>query len=62
MILKSKGLCILYIAIGVILTVASAYLFLSEPSPWQGIMLLVGLFWLWIGVSNLRRLQNTGGK
>ena len=49
-----------YIVLGVILALANAYLFLDRRQVWDAVMFVVGIGWIWVGVSNLRRLQNTG--
>jgi hypothetical protein len=41
---------------------ANAYLFLSSGMAWDGLMFLVGIGWIWLGVSNLRRLQKADPK
>ena len=62
MIINSKSWSIIFIVLGVITAVANAYLFLSEHTAWEGVMLLVGIAWIWIGISNLRRLQKADPK
>lgn len=43
---------------GVIIALGNGYLFLVEHSPLRGLVFLVGIGWIWIGISNLRSLQN----
>ena len=62
MLIKGKGWSILFIVLGVIIALANGYLFLSRRVAWDGVMFFVGIGWIWIGVSNLRRLQNTESK
>ena len=59
MVIKGKSWSILFIVLGVIVALANAYLFLSRRMAWDGLMFLVGVGWIWLGASNLRRLQNT---
>ena len=46
-----------YIVIGVILALANTYLFLDRRQVWDAVMFVVGIGWIWVGTSNLRRLQ-----
>jgi hypothetical protein len=62
MLIHNKRVCIVFIALGVLIAIGNAYLFLNEPAAWQGFMVLVGLGWIWVGASNLRRLQNSEPK
>jgi hypothetical protein len=55
---KKKG-CIFCILLGIFIALGNAYLFVSKPAAWQGLMFLVGIGWIWVGASNLRRLQKT---
>lgn len=58
--IKKKWLCVVYIVLGVIIAVSNAILFVGfDHTIWQAIMLLVGIGFVFIGVSNLRRLQQT---
>lgn len=41
------------------MALGNGYLLLSGYGLWQGLMFLVGLGWIWLGASNLRRLQKT---
>jgi len=41
---------------------SNAYLFLQQPAIWQGIMVIVGIGWIWIGIDGYRRFQNTQPK
>ena len=58
MIIKNKWIAILLTISGVMVALSNVYLFLNERTAWQGVMILVGIGWIWIGVSNLRRLQH----
>ncbi len=61
MIIKKKWVCVAYSIIGVIIALANAVLFLMyDRTVWPAIMILAGIGFLYIGVSNLRRLQQTG--
>jgi hypothetical protein len=62
MLVKNKWICISYTVVGVIIALANAYLFLSRHMAWDGVMFLVGIGWIWLGVSNLWRLQNVDPK
>ena len=58
--IRKKWVCMFYIVLGVILALANTYLFLDRRQVWDAVMFVVGIGWIWLGVSNLRRLQNTG--
>ena len=58
--IRKKWVCMFYIVLGVILALANAYLFLDRRQVWDAVMFVVGIGWIWVGTSNLRRLQNTG--
>lgn len=62
MIIHKRSVCIVFIVIGLVMALGNGYLLLSGYGLWQGLMFLVGLGWIWLGGSNLRRLQNTEPK
>ena len=62
MLIHKKGWCIFYIVLGAFIALGNAYLFMSKPAAWQGFMFLVGVGWIWVGTSNLRRLQQAEPK
>ena len=62
MLIQSKGWSIAFIVLGVIIALSNGYLYLSERTTWSAIMFLVGVGWIFVGVSNLRRLQKTNPK
>lgn len=59
MIIHKRSMCIFFIALGLLMAAGNGYLLLSGYGLWQGLMFLVGLGWIWVGASNLHRLQNT---
>jgi hypothetical protein len=62
MILKNKWVAIVLVISGVMVAFSNAYLFLTQPTAWEGLMVIVGIFWIWVGVSNLLRLQKAEPK
>ena len=62
MLIKNKWVAVLLLISGLMVALSNAYLFLQQPAVWQGIMIIVGIGWIWISVSNLRRLQETDSK
>lgn len=62
MLVRNKWVCILFIIVGIIIALSNAYLFWIQQTAWDAIMFLVGLGWIWLGTSNLRRLQKADGE
>jgi hypothetical protein len=58
MTVKNKWTAILLLISGVMVAGSNAYLFLTEHGAWQGVMIIVGIYWLWVGATNVRRMQN----
>lgn len=57
MLIHNKTIAILLLISGLMVALGNGFLFLSEHTAWQGFMFFVGVGWIWIGASNLRRLQ-----
>ncbi len=57
MIVKKKWIAITLLISGVMMALGNGYLFLNEQTAWDALMFIVGLGWIWIGATNLRRLQ-----
>jgi hypothetical protein len=57
MLIHKKWVCIFFIVLGLVMALGNAYLLLKGYGLWQGFMLLLGIGWIWVGASNLRRLQ-----
>jgi hypothetical protein len=62
MCFNNKWFPILLIISGIMVALSNAYLFLQQPAIWQGIMVIVGIGWIWIGIDGYRRFQNTQPK
>lgn len=59
--IKKKWLCYVYIILGIIIAVSNAILFFGyEHTVWQALMTATGIGFVYIGVMNLRRLQQLG--
>lgn len=60
MLIKKKWLCYVYIVLGIIIAGSNTILFFGyERTVFQALMIATGIGFLFIGVSNLRRLQKT---
>lgn len=57
MLIHKQWVCIVFIVIGLVMALGNAYLLVNGYGLWQGLMFLVGLGWIWVGASNLRRLK-----
>ncbi len=62
MIVKSKWIAITLLISGLMIALGHGYLFLDDHTAWNAFMFLVGIGWIWIGTTNLRRLQNADPK
>lgn len=61
MLIKKKWLCYVYIILGIVIAVSNTILFFGyEHTVLQAVMIAVGLSFVYIGVTNLRWLQQTG--
>lgn len=57
MIIKTKRLNLVYILLGIIIAVSNAVLFLINRTAFPAIMVVVGVGFVFTGITNLRRLQ-----
>lgn len=61
MLIKKKWLCYVYIVLGIVIGISNAILFFGyEHTAFQALMTASGIGFVIIGVTNLRRLQQTG--
>ena len=58
MFIRNKWGAFVVIALGVIIALSNGLLFLVEHSVVRGLVFLVGIGWIWIGLSSLRDLRN----
>ena len=58
MYIKTKWGSVAFIVLGVLIALGNGYLFLTEQSALRGLASLVGIGFIWIGMSNLRDLRN----
>ena len=57
MVIQKQWVCIVFIVCGILMVLGDGYLLLIDFGIWQLIVVLVGIVWIWLGASNLRRLR-----